>query len=102
MGRASRMVGSSLPSYGPERNLYERLSASLNSQAEKRFFRLYFEILRDSLKENLPALIAQVYLHYEPYTFRELPNGSSLLRQRMDFLLLFLHRQRGRNWPMLL
>jgi hypothetical protein len=36
MGRASRMVGSSLPSYGPERNLYERLSASLTSQAEKR------------------------------------------------------------------
>jgi|HubBroStandDraft_4_1064222.scaffolds.fasta_scaffold504501_1 hypothetical protein len=47
-------------------------------------------MVRDSLKENLPALIPQVYLHYDPYTFRELPNGSSLLRQH------------GQIWPMLL
>jgi hypothetical protein len=62
---------------------------------------LYFEILRDSLKENLPALILQVYLHYDPYTSR-IAERQLLLRQRMDFLLLVPCRQRGRNWPMLL
>lgn len=82
------------PSSDPERNLYKRLSASLASEPEKRFFRLYFEILRDRLKEHLPAIIPQVYLHYDPYTFRELPNGSALVRQRMDFLLLLPYRQR--------
>ena len=78
----------------PERALYRRLAASLNSPPEKRLFRLYFEILRDTYKERLPAIIPQVYLHYDPYTIREQPDGSSLVRQRMDFLLLLPHRQR--------
>src|SRR5260370_25322082 len=46
------------------------------------------------MKEKLPAIIPQVYLHYDPYTIREQPNGSPLVRQRMDFLLLLPHRQR--------
>lgn len=39
---------------------------------------------------DVPALIPQVYLHYSPYTARELAamNGTELLCQRMDFLLL--------------
>jgi len=82
------------PSDDPERTLYKRLAESLGSDAEKRFFRLYFEILRDPMKEKLPAIIPQVYLHYDPYTIREQPNGSPLVRQRMDFLLLLPHRQR--------
>ncbi len=34
---------------------------------------------------DIPALIPQVYLHYDPYTRRA---GGTLPRQRMDFLLL--------------
>ena len=78
----------------PEKDLYIRLRDSLASKPEQRFFRHYFEILRPSGHENLPALIPQVYLHYDPYTLRQQPDGSSLVRQRMDFLLLLPHRQR--------
>jgi very-short-patch-repair endonuclease len=81
-------------SQDPERALYRRLAASLTSPPEKTLFRLYFQILRDIYKECLPAIIPQVYLHYDPYTIREQPDGSSLVRQRMDFLLLLPHRQR--------
>jgi len=82
------------PCKDPEKSLYRRLLASLGSEAEKRFFWFYFVILRDALKERLPAIIPQVYLHYDPYTLRELPSGSALARQRMDFLLLLPYRQR--------
>jgi hypothetical protein len=87
---------SSISSFSdPERNLYKRLLESLSSEPERRFFRLYFETLRSDLGERLPAIIPQVYLHYDPYTLRELPrNGSALARQRMDFLFLLPYRQR--------
>ena len=42
----------------------------------------------------LPAIVPQVYLHYDPYTIRDQPNGSPLARQRMDFLLLLPSHQR--------
>jgi very-short-patch-repair endonuclease len=82
------------PSDDPERSLYKRLHQSLGSGAEKTFFRLYFQILRDPLQERLPAIVPQVYLHYDPYTIRDQPSGSPLARQRMDFLLLLPGRQR--------
>ncbi|MBP2266313.1 very-short-patch-repair endonuclease [Pseudarthrobacter sp. PvP004] len=40
---------------------------------------------------NVPALIPQVYLHYDPYTRGR---GATLPRQRMDFLLLMPGRRR--------
>ncbi|PLC10656.1 hypothetical protein AUQ48_17310 [Kocuria flava] len=40
---------------------------------------------------DIPALIPQVYLHYDPYTKR---TGATLPRQRMDFLLLLPSRRR--------
>ncbi len=45
---------------------------------------------------EIPAIIPQVYLHYDPYTIRARGGSSSspLVRQRMDFLLLFSDRQR--------
>jgi very-short-patch-repair endonuclease len=45
---------------------------------------------------RVPALIPQVYLHYDPYTARELKtvDGHVLARQRMDFLLLLSERRR--------
>jgi very-short-patch-repair endonuclease len=42
----------------------------------------------------MPALIPQVYLHYDPYTRRERAHPGPLARQRMDFLLLLPNRQR--------
>ena len=38
-----------------------------------------------------PSLIPQVYLHYDPYTKW---TGATLLRQRMDFLMLLPGRRR--------
>jgi hypothetical protein len=37
---------------------------------------------------DLPALIPQVYLHYDPYSRRSGKQSGALYRQRMDFLLL--------------
>lgn len=37
---------------------------------------------------SLPALIPQVYLHYDPYVTKIVPDETRLVRQRMDFLLL--------------
>lgn len=49
------------------------------------------------LGDRLPALIPQVYLHYDPFTQAErvqLGMGSVLARQRMDFLMLLDGRVR--------
>lgn len=82
-----------------ERALYERLAASLDDAVERPFFRRYFATFQPLLGERLPALVPQVYLHYDPRTVRERAGmaaawtGDSNLpvplpRQRMDFLLL--------------
>ena len=41
--------------------------------------------------DRLPALIPQVYLHYDPYTRRQRGDEQILARQRMDFLLMLEH-----------
>ena len=74
--------------------LGERLAKSLASEPERRFFRTYFKILRPLLGDALPALVPQVYLHYDPMTLRELRqrgDGRRFDVQRMDFLLLLAH-----------
>src|SRR5690606_24500522 len=48
----------------------------------------YYRAFKD-LGDTLPALIPQVYLHYDPYTLAQLGGVGRLPRQRMDFLLLF-------------
>jgi very-short-patch-repair endonuclease len=45
------------------------------------------------LKEKLPALIPQVYLHYDPYTSKQLKGVKRLSRERVDFLLLLPYRK---------
>jgi very-short-patch-repair endonuclease len=75
--------------------LHRRLAASLDSEAEKVVFEAYAGRYKASY--DIPALIPQVYLHYDPYdqrTRRGLTSGTPLARQRMDFLLLFSDRQR--------
>jgi hypothetical protein len=81
------------PDQETARALYRRLEKSLGSDAEKVLFRTYFKKFLKPLAESLPALVPQVYLHYDPYTFRQL-GTQRLLRQRMDFLLLLSHGQR--------
>ncbi len=69
------------------RHLYGRLAASLASEPERLLFRTYCE--RYGKDVNRPALLPQVYLHYDPQTLRERDGRPGpLKRERMDFLLL--------------
>ncbi|MEA5471511.1 hypothetical protein [Spirulina sp. 06S082] len=71
------------------RELYVRLYISLQSSPpEQKLFKTYFEIFKNILNDRLPALLPQVYLHYDPYTIRQFVGEKNLIRQRMDFLLL--------------
>ena len=70
------------------RSLSQRLMASLASDGERNVFGVYYRAFKD-LGDKLPALIPQVYLHYNPYTLAQLGGVGRLPRQRMDFLLLF-------------
>jgi very-short-patch-repair endonuclease len=71
--------------------LGRRLMGALSSPAEIYFFKAYFQQFARELGQNLPALIPQVYLHYDPVSLRELQargEGKRFLNQRMDFLML--------------
>ncbi len=54
------------------RHLYRRLRASLSSGLEQLLFDAYGARYGGEDAASLPALIPQVYLHYDPYTHREL------------------------------
>jgi hypothetical protein len=76
------------------RHLWQRLNSSLANEAEKLVFRSYTKRY-GTYGLDSPALVPQVYLHYDPYA-RASGNASpgSVIRQRMDFLLLLPHRTR--------
>lgn len=76
------------------RKLYALLRQSLTSEPEKLFWKIYFEKFYALFNDKLPALIPQVYLHYDPYTLKQLKDQRRLVRQRMDFLLLLSDRIR--------
>ena len=76
------------------RKLYVRLRESLDSKPEKLFWRIYFKKFYESFQDKLPALVPQVYLHYDPYTLKQLQGQRRLVRQRMDFLFLLSDRIR--------
>ncbi len=76
------------------KQLGRRLLASLQSPPERALFEQYFWVARRMFQREIPALIPQVYLHYDPFTKRELSGHVALARQRMDFLLLLPHRRR--------
>lgn len=83
----------------PAKSLGARLQQSLASEGERNLFSAYFKGFRDRMGSALPALIPQVYLHYDPATMKQLrdrlpSNRLVLPRQRMDFLLLLPQRQR--------
>lgn len=77
-----------------EHHLYKRLLESLSSPPEKAFFKSYFKHFHAELTDQLPALIPQVYMHYDPKTLKELKGQKRLVRQRMDFLLLLPNNER--------
>ncbi|TCJ34157.1 hypothetical protein [Parafrankia sp. BMG5.11] len=70
------------------RHLYQRLSRSLASDPERVFFNRYCGAYANPEGWDWPALIPQVYMHYDPYTKASRSNPGPLIRQRMDFLLL--------------
>ncbi len=76
------------------RKLYVRLRESLDSKPEQLFWRIYFKKFYESFQDKLPALVPQVYLHYDPYTLKHLHGQRRLVRQRMDFLFLLSDRIR--------
>jgi hypothetical protein len=71
-----------------------RLQESLASDAERKLFATYFKTYRSALGDALPALLPQVYLHYDPAIVKTLRHRLPLPRQRMDFLMLLPSRQR--------
>ena len=74
--------------------LYFRLLASMpkESPPQKLFFESYFRIFASNIPE-LPALLPEVWLHWDPKTVRE--RGPEALKSfRMDFLMLFSHEIR--------
>jgi hypothetical protein len=79
---------------GNAAGLGARLSEALASDAERKLFVTYFKTYRSALGDDLPALLPQVYLHYDPAIVKTLRHRLPLPRQRMDFLLLLPGRQR--------
>ncbi|WP_216915353.1 endonuclease domain-containing protein [Nocardia noduli] len=76
-------------------SLHDRLRASIGDNGgEQLIFDTYCRRYK-SRGFEIPALIPQVYLHYDPYTIRTRgEENKPLTRQRMDFLIFFSDRQR--------
>lgn len=73
------------------KSLFRRLRASVqttSSPGEIAIFETYYAHFAPSMGDKLPALIPQVYLHYDPRTAAQRGAHPVLPRQRMDFLLL--------------
>lgn len=71
--------------------LFRRLRQAVigaQSPGELALFQGYYERYGAKLGDRLPALIPQVYLHYDPYTRRQRGDEQVLARQRMDFLMM--------------
>jgi very-short-patch-repair endonuclease len=77
-----------------KRSLYQRLASALpgNSPPQRNLFDLYYKI-HGTAVPALPALLPEVWLHWDPKTVRE-RGAAALLGHRMDFLLLLRHGQR--------
>lgn len=79
-----------------KKTLYDRLRDSLPgrdvSPPQLNLYELYHEIHGPAVYD-LPALLPEVWLHWDPKTVRE-RGAEALLRHRMDFLMLLPHGQR--------
>ncbi|MFF4240444.1 hypothetical protein ACFYYL_31600 [Actinomadura geliboluensis] len=90
--RMRQSLDDSTPAVEVGRDLYGRLFRSLESKAEERLFKTYCGCFPPhEAGIDFPALLPQVYLHYDPYTRRQRQSerrGDVLVRERMDFLML--------------
>lgn len=85
----------------PEKAFIIRLSDCLDTSfknagakagPETWLLQAYYE-LKKELGRDLPALIPQVYLYYDPQTLKQ--RGYKLFEhQKMDFLMIFSHKER--------
>lgn len=73
-------------------SLHRRLLASLGEGPEQLILKTYAKLYRE-FGYDIPALLPQVYLHYDPYA-QGTHRVSPLYRQRMDFLLVAPQRRR--------
>ena len=67
---------------------------SLDSEAEVMFFKAYFINFASKLGDKLPALLPQVYVAYDPISAKDLPDGKTRIRQRIDFLMILPNLKR--------
>lgn len=77
--------------------LFRRLRAAVSaasSPGEAAVFEIYYAHFAPTMGGKLPALIPQVYLHYDPRSAMQRGTKRALPRQRMDFLLLLGHGAR--------
>ncbi|HUR07556.1 MAG TPA: hypothetical protein VM347_33780 [Nonomuraea sp.] len=72
------------------RSLYNRLAASVqDNPVEFTLFQAYRDLYKSEQGAEVPALLPQVYLHYDPSTWKQRGGRPGVLaRERMDFLLL--------------
>ena len=77
-----------------KRTLYNRLQECLpaSSPPQRNLYLQYHSILGSDVP-NLPALLPEVWLHWDPKTI-QFRGRDALLRFRMDFLLLLPHGRR--------
>ncbi|MCY6958420.1 AbiJ-related protein [Clostridium brassicae] len=76
-----------------EQELFKRMELSLDSEPEKMFMKTYYNNLHKLKNNKLPALIPQIYCHYDPKSAK-MRNGQIYVHQRMDFLLLISNNRR--------
>ncbi|MBB6397387.1 hypothetical protein BKA00_004301 [Actinomadura coerulea] len=90
--RMRQSLDDSLSTVEVGRDLYGRLGSSLDSPPEERLLKAYCaDFPPNDAGVHFPALLPQVYLHYDPYTRRQRRSegkGAVLVRERMDFLML--------------
>jgi len=96
--RARQGIADTVSARDVGRDLHNRLRNSLGGNpVELLVFDTYARRYKGG-HFNIPALIPQVYLHYDPSTQLTRraagESGSPLARQRMDFLILFSSRHR--------
>ncbi|MFE9846641.1 hypothetical protein [Streptomyces goshikiensis] len=80
----------SLPPAEQLRRLHDRFAQHLGSDEERQLLTAYWKFAEKVGFEAAPAILPQVWLHYDPITQgeRDADGGRVLVRQRMDFLLL--------------
>lgn len=80
--------------HSAKQSLYRRLHSSLpeSSPPQQHLFKHYFKCFGSDIP-RLPALLPEVWLHWDPKTVQE-RGKEALLRFRMDFLLLLPHGHR--------